>query len=61
MNRYRSGLGDYLLVLESQTRELAAEGELLTLRRELLQNRVDLHLALGGGFHPPAAAGASAS
>ena len=60
-DRYRSGLGDYLLVLESQTRELAAEGELLTLRRELLQNRVDLHLALGGGFHPPAAAGASAS
>lgn len=53
-DRYRSGIGSYLLVLESQTRELAAESELLTLRRELLENRVDLHLALGGGFGGPA-------
>ncbi len=53
-DRYRSGLGDYLLVLESQTRELVAESELLSLRRELLHNRIDLHLALGGGFGEPA-------
>jgi multidrug efflux system outer membrane protein len=49
-DRYRSGLGDYLTVLESQTRALTAQIELITARRSLLDNRVDLHMALGGGF-----------
>jgi outer membrane protein TolC len=48
--RYRSGVGIYLVVLESQTRALTAESELLAVRRQRLDNRVDLHLALGGGF-----------
>ena len=48
--RYRQGLGGYLVVLDSQTRALLAESEHLSVRRELLSNRIDLHLALGGGF-----------
>jgi NodT family efflux transporter outer membrane factor (OMF) lipoprotein len=48
--RYRSGLGDYLAVLESQTRAFTAQSRLLTLERVRLDRRVDLHLALGGGF-----------
>jgi multidrug efflux system outer membrane protein len=48
--RYRSGLGDFLTVLESQTRALTAQIELINARRSLLDNRIDLHMALGGGF-----------
>jgi NodT family efflux transporter outer membrane factor (OMF) lipoprotein len=48
--RYRMGVGDYLTVLTSQTNLLTAESQLITVRRGLLDNRVDLHLALGGGF-----------
>jgi NodT family efflux transporter outer membrane factor (OMF) lipoprotein len=55
--RYRSGVGIYLVVLESQSRALTAESELLTLRRRRLDNRVDLHLALGGGFENGGATG----
>jgi NodT family efflux transporter outer membrane factor (OMF) lipoprotein len=48
--RYSRGVGDYLTVLESQTRALNARIAWIRVRRELLTNRVDLHLALGGGF-----------
>ncbi len=48
--RYARGVGDYLTVLESQTRALNARIAWIRVRRELLTNRVDLHLALGGGF-----------
>jgi outer membrane protein TolC len=54
-NRYRQGLGDYIAVLEAQRSALDLEGQLLDSRRALLDLRVDLHLALGGGF-PPATA-----
>lgn len=49
-DRYRSGVGDYLTVLESQTRALQAQTGTIDARRRLLDNRVNLHLALGGGF-----------
>ena len=49
-SRYANGVGDYLTVLESQTRALNARSEWIQLRRELRTNRVDLHLALGGRF-----------
>ncbi len=39
-----------LTVLDSQRRELDARSQVLTARREILTQRVDLHLALGGGF-----------
>jgi outer membrane protein, multidrug efflux system len=48
--RYLAGLTPYLSVLESQRQALAAESELLAARRARLDTRVDLHLALGGGF-----------
>lgn len=49
---YKSGLGDILIVLAAQTRELQTRSQLLTLRRLRLENRVNLHLALGGDFSP---------
>jgi NodT family efflux transporter outer membrane factor (OMF) lipoprotein len=51
-DRYRIGVGDYLTVLESQSREFRALGALLSVKRQRLDNRIDLFLALGGGFPP---------
>ena len=48
--QYRSGVSDILALLESQRRSLEAEGQLLSVRLQSLTNRIDLHLALGGGF-----------
>ena len=48
--RYRNGLDDYVTVLESQRRAFDAESALISVRRLRLDNRVDLYLALGGGF-----------
>ena len=55
------GLSDIITVLSAQRTALDSESALLTVRRASLDNRVDLHLALGGGFAaaPPAAAGAA--
>ena len=55
MDRYAQGLTDYITVLETQRRALLEEGAWITARRTLLDNRVNLHLALGGGFHSPRA------
>ena len=55
--RYRAGLAGIITVLSSQRTALDSESQLLTVRRQRLDNRVDLHLALGGGFAtnvPPA-------
>lgn len=51
-DRYRQGIGDLLSVLEAQRRALTAESELIAVRSARLLARVDLHLALGGGFDP---------
>jgi NodT family efflux transporter outer membrane factor (OMF) lipoprotein len=48
--RYRNGLENFITVLESQRRALQADGEWIAARRQRLENRVDLYLALGGGF-----------
>lgn len=48
--RYRSGLETFAILLESQRRALESESQWLAVRRARLDNRVDLHLALGGGF-----------
>ena len=50
--QYRTGLVDILTLVESQRRELEAQSELLVIRRQRLEARVDLHLALGGSFEP---------
>ena len=57
--RYGRGVGDYLAVLAAQVRALEAAGQLLFARRALLDTRVDLHLALGGGFDAAATIAAS--
>lgn len=49
-NRYTSGLSDVITLLDSQRRAFDAEGQYLTVRRQRLDARVDLYLALGGGF-----------
>lgn len=48
--RYASGLEIILTVLTSQAAVFDAESSLATVRRQILENRIDLHLALGGGF-----------
>ena len=48
--RYRAGLADIITVLASQRTAFDSESQLLSVRRLRLDNRVDLHLALGGGF-----------
>ena len=48
--RYRAGLETYVTVLDSQRSAVSAEIELIAARRIRLENRVDLYLALGGGF-----------
>ncbi len=48
--RYITGLETYITVLDSQRSAFLAEGELIAARRQRLDNRVDLYLALGGGF-----------
>jgi outer membrane protein TolC len=61
--RYRAGLVDYLSVLTAQRSAYAADSALLAARRERLELRVDLILALGGGWSelPAQAAEADAS
>ena len=49
-SRYTSGLSDVVTMLEAQRRALDAEGQYITVRRQRLDTRVDLYLALGGGF-----------
>ena len=48
--RYRAGLETYITVLDSQRSAVSAQAELIAARRTRLENRVDLYLALGGGF-----------
>jgi outer membrane protein, multidrug efflux system len=47
---FRQGLGDLLTVLATQQRAIQARSALATARRLRLDNRVALHLALGGDF-----------
>jgi len=47
---FRDGNGDLLTLFTAQTRSIQLESQYVSLRRVRLTNRVDLHLALGGGF-----------
>lgn len=49
-NRYAQGLTPFITVLESQQRALDTRSAWIAARRARLDNRVDLHLGLGGGF-----------
>ena len=48
--RYLAGLETYITVLDSQRSAVQAEADLIAARWLRLENRVDLYLALGGGF-----------
>ena len=50
MDRYDSGLEAIITVLDAQRRALITESLLWEVRRQRLDARVDLYLALGGGF-----------
>ena len=46
---YRQGLIEILTLLDSYRSTLNAQSEYLSVQRQLLSNRIDLYLALGGG------------
>ena len=50
---YSDGIVGILEILEAQRRAVNARNSMITLRSARLQNRVDLHLALGGDFDTP--------
>ncbi len=49
--QYRRGLTDIVTLLESQRRKFDADRALIEVTNLRLQNRIDLHLALGGDFN----------
>ncbi len=51
---YSQGIVGILEVLEAQRRAVSARNSMILLRNQRLQNRVDLHLALGGDFESEA-------
>jgi NodT family efflux transporter outer membrane factor (OMF) lipoprotein len=52
-DQYQSGLRDFLTMLEAQRSAYDNESLLLSVRRERLDARIDLYLALGGDFQLP--------
>ena len=52
-SRYEKGLVDFLTVLDTQRTRFEAERDLLQVDFTLLNNRVNLHRALGGGWGDP--------
>ena len=48
--QYRSGIETYTTVLEAQDRTYSAQSALVNIKLQLLSNRINLHLALGGSF-----------
>lgn len=50
VNQYERGLTDVITVLDSQRRAVNDRSAAIDGRAALLGNRIDLHLALGGGF-----------
>jgi len=51
-NRYRSGLTDYLPVLNAQRTHFEVQSRLLSARQQLLTERISLARALGGNWMP---------
>lgn len=48
--RWQLGLADFLAVADGQRQAFQAESQRLTVARQRIENRIDLFLALGGGF-----------
>ena len=49
--RFSQGLASILQLLDAQSRRINTEGQLISARKQRLTNRVNLHLALGGGIY----------
>lgn len=47
---YQKGLVSYTTVLDAQRRAVDSQTSVIQLKKQLLQNRIDLHIALGGQF-----------
>lgn len=47
---YQNGLVEYTTVLEAQKRSYDAQSSLIEIKQELIANRIQLHIALGGDF-----------
>ncbi|MBU2870377.1 TolC family protein [Colwellia sp. E2M01] len=51
--QYQSGLVTYTTVLEAQQRSFDAQSNLIKIKNQLITNRINLHLSLGGDFSTP--------
>jgi outer membrane protein, multidrug efflux system len=51
--RYQAGAGDFPSWIQARQSVLQAQSQAITLQLQLLLNRVDLHLSLGGDFEVP--------
>ncbi len=49
-DRYARGLTNFIEVLEAQRQAFLTQSQLLSVKRQRLDNRIDLYLALGGDF-----------
>lgn len=47
---YHNGLVDYTTVLDAQSRSFDAQSTLIQIKSQLIRNRIELHIALGGDF-----------
>ena len=54
LDRYQSGIENYTTVLEAQRRLYDSLRNQLNIKNALVQNRISIHLALGGSFTEPA-------
>lgn len=52
LERYQAGINGIITLLDSKRRAFSAESTLLSTQLNLILNRIDLHLALGGNFSP---------
>lgn len=51
--QYQSGLVSYTTVLDAQKRSFEAQTTLIKIKNQLIANRINLHLSLGGDFSTP--------
>ena len=51
--QYQSGLVTYTTVLDAQDRSFDAQSSLIDIKNQLIANRINLHIALGGDFAKP--------
>ncbi|KGJ91669.1 TolC family protein [Colwellia psychrerythraea] len=54
--QYQSGLVSYTTVLDAQNRSFEAQTTLIKIKNQLIVNRINLHLFLGGDFTTPSLA-----